>query len=147
VREQEDQVAIDVRGMAPLLQVFDMPASIKFYCNVLGFEIVSTDGKQAPDFDWALLRLRGVELMLNTAYEAANRPPTPDPGCTVAYRDVGLFFGCPDVEGAYTHVRAMGVKVEKPKVAPYGMKQLYVIDPDGYVLCFQWSIDRQAVAR
>ena len=135
-------MAIEVRGMAPLLQVFDMPASIKFYCDVLGFEIVSTDGKQAPDFDWVLLRLHGVELMLNTAYEAANRPPAPDPGCTVAYRDVGLFFGCPDVEEAYTQVRAMGVRVEKPKVAPYGMKQLYVIDPDGYVLCFQWRMDQ-----
>jgi glyoxylase I family protein len=28
--------------------------------------------------------------------------------------------------------------VKPPKVAPYGMKQLYVKDPDGYVLCFQW---------
>ena len=133
-------MAIDVRGMAPLLQVFDMPASIKFYCNVLGFEVVSTDGKQAPDFDWVLLRLRGVELMLNTAYEAANRPSAPDPGCTAAYRDVGLFFGCPDVEEAYMQMRAMGVRVERPTVAPYGMKQLYVIDPDGYVLCFQWRL-------
>jgi glyoxylase I family protein len=44
-------MAIDVRGMAPLLQVFDMPTSIKFYCDVLGFEIVETDGKTAPHFD------------------------------------------------------------------------------------------------
>jgi glyoxylase I family protein len=28
--------------------------------------------------------------------------------------------------------------VNEPKVAPYGMKQLYVRDPDGYGLCFQW---------
>jgi hypothetical protein len=28
--------------------------------------------------------------------------------------------------------------VKEPKVAPYGMKQLYVRDPDGYNLCFQW---------
>ena len=79
-------MAIEVRGMAPLLQVFDMPASIEFYCNVLGFEVVSIDGKTAPNFDWVLLKLHGVELMLNTAYEASNRPPTPDPGCLAAYR-------------------------------------------------------------
>ena len=26
-----------------------------------------------------------------------------------------------------------------PKVAWYGMKQLYLTDPDGYGLCFQWK--------
>ena len=41
-------MAIDVRGMAPLLQACDMPTSIKFYWAGLGFKIVSTDGKQAP---------------------------------------------------------------------------------------------------
>jgi glyoxylase I family protein len=141
VQAQEDFMAIDVRSLVPLLQVFDMPASINFYCGVLGFEVVSTDSKQAPNFDWVLLRLNGVELMLNTAYEAPNRPTIPDPERTVAYREIGLFFGCPNVEDAYARIRAMGVNIEKPKVAPYGMKQLYVVDPDGYVLCFQWSTD------
>src|SRR2546428_5567449 len=62
-------MAIEVRGMAPLLQVFDMPLSIAFYRDVLGFEVVSTSKPRGEHFDWALLRLNGVELMLNTAYE------------------------------------------------------------------------------
>jgi hypothetical protein len=33
----------------------------------------------------------------------------------------------------------MGITTKKPKVAPYGMKQLYLTDPDGYLLCFQWA--------
>ena len=61
-------MSVDVSGMAPMLSVFDMPTSIRFYRDVLGFEIVSTS-KNADDF---------------------------------------------------------------------GMKQLYVNDPDGYNLCFQW---------
>jgi hypothetical protein len=28
--------------------------------------------------------------------------------------------------------------IEKPKIAPYGMKQMYLTDPDGYGICFQW---------
>jgi len=28
--QQEDHMAIEIRGMAPLLQVFDMPTSIAF---------------------------------------------------------------------------------------------------------------------
>jgi hypothetical protein len=67
-------MAIEIRGMAPLLHVFDMPASIVFYA-----------------------------------------------ACA-----------------AYMHLRAHGVAAKETKIAHYGMKQLYVIDPDRYNLCFQW---------
>ena len=136
-------MSIDIRGMAPLLQVYDMPTSIKFYSEGLGFEIVTTDGKPAPNCDWVLLRLNGVELMLNTAYEAHQRPPKPDPARISAHQDVGLFFGCPDVDAAYSHLWSLGVEAREPKVAPYGMRQLYMTDPDGYELCFQWRADWQ----
>ena len=136
-------MAIDVRGMTPLLQVYDMPTSIQFYCEALGFEVITTDGKSAPNCDWVLLRLNSVELMLNTAYEAPGRPPKPDPKRIGAHQDTGLFFGCPDVDAAYNYLRSLGVQAKEPKIAPYGMKQLYVTDPDGYELCFQWRADSQ----
>ena len=54
------------------------------------------------------------------------------------HRDTGLYFSCPDVDAAYEAFRARGVDVEQP--APgYGMKQMYLVDPDGYQLCFQWK--------
>jgi hypothetical protein len=34
------------------------------------------------------------------------------------------------------------VQAEPPKVAPYGMKQLYASDPDGFGVCFQWPVDQ-----
>jgi catechol 2,3-dioxygenase-like lactoylglutathione lyase family enzyme len=135
-------MAIDVRGLAPLLQVFDMPASLKFYCDGLGFAIVANDGKPAPHFDWVLLRLNGSELMLNTAYEEAERPPAPHPARIAAHQDSSIYFGCPDVDGAYAHLQAKGIQSEKPRIAPYGMKQLFLKDPDGYTLCFQWRAEK-----
>lgn len=132
-------MGIEIRGMAPLLQVFDMPAAIAFYRDVLGFEVVSTSTPRGEHFDWALLRLNGVELMLNTAYEQDSRPPEPDPARIAAHDDTAIFFGCPDVDAAYAYLRSRGQNVKEPKVAPYGMKQLYVRDPDGYSLCFQWQ--------
>lgn len=130
-------MTLDIRGLAPLLQVFDMPTSVRFYRDILGFEIVSTSGP-GDDVAWALLRLNGIELMLNTAYEPDKRPAAPDRGRIAVHEDTGLFFGCPDVDGAYEHLRGKGVAVKKPVIRDYGMKQLYVTDPDGYVLCFQW---------
>jgi catechol 2,3-dioxygenase-like lactoylglutathione lyase family enzyme len=140
---EEGQVAIDVRGIAPLLEVFDMPTSIHFYRDRLGFEVAATS-KAGNDFGWALLRLNGVELMLNTAYDEGERPAVPDPARVAGHADTCIFFGCPDVDAAYRHLRAQGVNVKEPSIRHYGMKQLYVTDPDGFGLCFQWRVtDRE----
>ncbi len=37
-------MAIDIKGIAPLLFVFDMPAALHFYRDILKFEVVSTSG-------------------------------------------------------------------------------------------------------
>jgi glyoxylase I family protein len=134
-------MALEVLGLAPLLQVYDMPTSVRFYRDKLGFALVTTSPAMGEDyFHWCLLRLGGAELMLNTAYEFNDeRPPTQDRGRVLGHQDTGLYFSCPDVNGAYEQFRAKGVEVEKPKVAPYGMKQMYLRDPDGYSLCFQWQ--------
>lgn len=128
---------IEIRGLAPLLAVFDMRASVRFYRDVLGFELVTTSA-DGDDFGWALLRRGGAEVMLNTMYDAGQRPPAPDPARVAAHQDTILYFGCPDVDAAYAHLRAHGVDAEAPFVQSYGMKQLYLRDPDGYALCFQW---------
>ncbi|HYA63849.1 MAG TPA: VOC family protein [Candidatus Sulfotelmatobacter sp.] len=134
-------MALDIQGLAPLFQVFDMPASIRFYRDLLGFELIQTSkplSEQADDVNWAMLRLNGTTLMLNTAYEHEYRPAAPDPARIAAHADSSLYFGCPDVDRAYRQLLALGIDVKEPVIAPYGMKQLNVTDPDGYHLCFQW---------
>lgn len=134
-------MALDVRGLTLLLQVYDMPMSVQFYRDVLGFEVVSTSPVLGEDrFHWALLRLGDAELMLNTAYEFDDeRPAVPDHARTAAHDDTGLFFGCPDVDAAYQDLLGKGVQVKEPVITGYGMKQMYLRDPDGYTLCLQWS--------
>jgi uncharacterized glyoxalase superfamily protein PhnB len=67
-----------------------------------------------------------------------DRPPRPKPERVAAHDDIGLFFGCRDVDGAYRYLKDKGIEVRPPKVAPYGMKQLHFKDPDGYSICLQW---------
>ena len=92
---------VDIKGLAPLIYVFDMPASVHFYRDLLGFELVATS-RPGTSCGWALLRLNGVELMLNTAYEDERRPPAPEPPRVAAHGDTALYFGCP----AFRAVRA-----------------------------------------
>jgi glyoxylase I family protein len=133
-------MAPDLRGVSPLLQVYDMPTSVRFYRDQLGFEIVNHSPVLGEDsFHWVLLRLGGAELMLNTAYESnTERPSESDVSRTAAHADTVLYLACPDVDAAYEELRGKGVSVGRPAVAWYGMKQMDVRDPDGYLLCFQW---------
>lgn len=43
-------MTITVRGLCPLLQVFDMPTSLRFYRDILGFSVVERSGRATtPD--------------------------------------------------------------------------------------------------
>jgi glyoxylase I family protein len=133
---------MDIHGVSPLLQVFDMPTSLRFYRDVLGFNVTATS-RPGDDCDWAGLRLNGTEIMLNTAYESDKRPPAPDRARIDKHEDTCLFFGCEDLDAAYKHLRSHGIDVKEPKVAPYGMKQLWFKDPDGFGICFQWPATQE----
>jgi catechol 2,3-dioxygenase-like lactoylglutathione lyase family enzyme len=133
-------MAIEIRGMTPLLSVFDMPASLRFYRDVLGFTVI-TDSGRGDESSWVLLRLNGCDLMLNDQYEPGHVPEAPPKERTRWHLDTCLYFGCPDPDAAYGYLVAKGVDLSPPSVAPYGMKQLYLNDPDGYNICFQWRMD------
>lgn len=99
-----------LRGVCPLLQVFDMPAALAFYRDVLGMRVIGAALAGAPDdtYGWVWLQADGAgpetQLMLNTAYDPdAKRPAVPDPARVAAHGDTIVYFrllrlsgrGCP----------------------------------------------------
>lgn len=134
-------MAIAIRGMAPLLMVFDMPTSLNFYRDKLGFTLVQQSQPElGDDCGWALLRLNESEIMLNTAYENPDRPPAPDPDRIKAHEDTSIYFGCPDTDATYEYITSKGIEIKPPAITGYGFKALYLKDPDGYWLCFHWPV-------
>ena len=131
-------MSIKIAGLTPLIQVFDIPRSLAFYRDLLGFEVVRDSG--GGDLSsWVWLRKDGFDLMLNDQYEPGNMPAECPPERICWHRDTCLYFVCRDVDGVYDYLRSREADVCPPTVAPYGMKQLYLSDPDGYQICFQWS--------
>jgi len=134
-------MALDIDGMCPLIQVYDMNAALAFYRDTLGFEIVADSGEvdalEGRHVHWCWLRLGPAELMLNTAYDSGARPPERDPARQAAHDDLCLYFGCADVDATAAWLRSQGLEISGPSTAPYGMRQTWLHDPDGYQLCFQ----------
>ena len=140
-------MALDVRGVCPYFEVYDMPASLRFYVDQLGFSMIGHSPHLGGDpyrYHWVWLRLGTAEVMLNTCYEFEDERPTREEHLRLRqHRDACLFFGCPDVDAAYAELRSRGVAIDQPpKTAPYGMKQMYFRDPDGFGLCFQWKAEQ-----
>ena len=118
-----------------------MPASISFYRDKIGFEIaMQSQPEQGDDCDWVLLRMQGIELMLNTIYEKPSRPPVADITRTLGHSDVVLYFGCPDIDALYQHFLSKGLEINPPFITGYGFKAIHFKDPDDYGLCFHWPV-------
>ena len=129
-------MGVEITDITPLIQVFSMPRALAFYRDVLGFEIVSDSGN-GDDSSWVWIRLNGGDLMLNDQYEPGHVPDFAPEERTRWHDDTCFYFGCADPDGAYEYLRSKNVECKPPKVAPYGMKQLTLHDPDGYAICFQ----------
>ncbi len=129
-------MAIDVRGVTTLLEVFDMQASIAFYRDLLGFEVVQTWGPDG-NWSWAMLRAGHSTLMLNTAYDEGERPAVPDAGRVRGHADTELYVACANVNDVHEHLRQKGHAVNPPIVTHYGTNQIWLTDPDGFRVCFQ----------
>ncbi|HEY0742155.1 MAG TPA: VOC family protein [Chryseosolibacter sp.] len=129
---------MELTYLCPLLSVFDMDASLRFYVEVLGFKIHQRAGEK-DDTGWVWLTKGNVNLMLNTQYEKVDRPKKRDLARDANHNDTILYFGCAAVDGAYRELKGKGLQIQPPEIASYGMKQLYFHDPDGYSICLQWE--------
>ncbi len=123
------QRPVTVRELAPLLFVNDIERSAAFYCDQLGFEIRQT-WKPKDKLAWCRLERNSAAIMLQQACEEDGPPAGRG-------RGVAFFFNCDDADAEYVRLSDRGLQLQPPTVAFYGMKQLFLRDPDGYQLCFQ----------
>ena len=125
--------APDFSDVTPNLFVTDMARSVRFYQDVLGFELGETVPGEPP-FVFAWLKRGGVNVFLNSLETAKEDYPA------LAARPVGgtctLFIVMSGVDAYHERVRS-ATKVTMPiKTQFYGMREFAIEDPDGYVLTF-----------
>ncbi len=118
-----------IRQLWPLLAVDDIERSLAFYEHQLGFSIVGRAETEGRLF-WCRLERGGASLMLQQA-DDEDGPPA-DRG-----RGVALYFVCDDADRLHDEFSSRGLQLARVTVATYGMKQLFVPEPNGYSLCFE----------
>jgi catechol 2,3-dioxygenase-like lactoylglutathione lyase family enzyme len=104
----------------PVLSVSDLPASIAFYTDQLGFRTGFTAGDP--------IQIAGMNLGFGSLHL---QPGTPSPAGAAVYLVVD------DVDALYEHQRSKGVAIASaPSDRPWGLREYRVQDPDGYTLTF-----------
>ena len=113
---------------APLLVVSDLQRALDFYQQKLGFVEPAVHG-EPPCF--AMLNRDGFDLMLTLA-------ETPDgvrPNGPKGIWDVAVRVA--DIANEIAALTAAGVKIDQgPRDTFYEMREIEVVDPDGYRWCF-----------
>ena len=102
--------------LIPMLPVKSMPASVDFYCKMLGFEVEERNG----NWGWAMLRFDECRLMLDQSVPANAKSS-----------DSILYLYPDDVVAYHQQVRKNGVAVPELGVTFYGMTEFRINDPDG----------------
>lgn len=119
-------------GVAPVFQVADVAATMRWYEENLGFETFPFPS--APPHAFCILTRDGIEIMLQRVegHEKLDVYRQRSGGVWHAYlRTEG-------VQALYDRIRARpGVALIEPlKRQPYGDTEFVVADPDGHILVF-----------
>jgi len=100
-----------------MLPVKSMPASVDFYCKMLGFEVENRN----DEWRWAMLHFDECRLMVDQSINAHPTKP----------RDSILYLYPDDVVEYHKRVRNNGLAVPDLSVTFYGLKEFRIDDPDG----------------
>jgi len=103
------------------LRVRNMKASVQFYRDALGMELLY--GGEGSGF--SSLRARDSDSVILNLDEGD--------GSTEWGR---LIFHVQDVDACWKHLTDLGFPADKPRNAPWGERYFHMCDPDGHELSF-----------
>jgi len=103
------------------LNVADMEASVRFYREVLGLELL--DG--GPNAGFSSLRIPGSEFPIINLQHGRT-----------AVRWGRMIFHVADVDAFWTHLKENGLKPDNPHNASWGERYFHIHGPDGHELSF-----------
>lgn len=110
--------------LKPMLRTWDIPATISFYTDVLGFTCKTYD----QEWGWALLNRDEIAIMISG--------PNEHEGDTAPAFTGSLYITCDDVDDLWTSLKDR-VRVCYPiDDFDYGMREFGVYDNNGYLLQF-----------
>ena len=124
-----------VVGITPIFTVPDVAATVEYYRDRLGFDVVFMSSPEGVG-DYAAVSLGGHDIHFRegTAPEA----PGIDGGVYIEVRDVDRFYAEVKTRGALEDgfPRSFDeIREHPPEDKDYGLRDTILVDPNGYIVC------------
>ena len=119
----------ELEGIAPIVPVSDVSATLAFYRDLLGFEVKV----ESPDGQYGLVSREGAGVTLVGAAD--------EDALKATRTNISAYIWVKDLPGLWDEMRA-GLEalpeghVRAPFVQDYGMREFHVKDPDGFLIFF-----------
>jgi predicted enzyme related to lactoylglutathione lyase len=118
-----------IQRNTPELFVRDVDEAVRFYTDVLGFQLEARMPEDASQpTEWAMVQQGGAAFM----FEKPQQPRSPD--------GVAFYLAVEDAGALAGVLRGRGAAVEGPVDKHYGMREVLVTDPNGYRLIFSSAV-------
>jgi catechol 2,3-dioxygenase-like lactoylglutathione lyase family enzyme len=119
----------------PHFLVSDVRRAAEYYRDRLGFRIIGYFFEEPPVF--GMVDRDRAEIHLRRVYDGqkgSNRERLGDA--------LDCYIRVDDVDSLYAEFREKGAEITMaPTLQSYGMKEIYVRDPDGYTICFGQDVE------
>jgi uncharacterized glyoxalase superfamily protein PhnB len=124
-----------IRQIVPLFFTTDIPATIAWYKDKLGFDLLGTWPDPPATPVYAMMARDGRAIHFRCA-----APPTPNPD-KYAGELLDAYIYVEDADALHAEVAAKGVEFARRLFnAPWGMREFVVKDCDGRLLAFGASL-------
>ena len=122
-----------LKKLTPNLMVEDVQATLDFYQNVLGFQIVMTLPEAAP-FDFAIVSRDNAELMFQSRQSLSENVPALT-GAPIGASQT-FYIEVAGIKHLYEQLRDKVEIVVDFHTTFYGTQEFYFRDINGYILSF-----------
>lgn len=129
-----------ITNIRPMLAVVDLPRTIAFYRDKLGFSCKGMFGNPPV---WCELERDGQTIMFNAPPRDCVERDLPRKA-----KDYQIFYiNTDNITALYAEFQSRGLAVSALRVMPYHMKEFDLRDPDGYWLMFGQETDEPPTVR
>lgn len=130
----------EIAGISPFFIVTDVPSSLAFYRDRLGFEI-TFQGPEPDDIFFGIVRRDGAQILMKSVGVAPVPNYTRDVNQGIARWDA--FVSVPDPDALAAEFASREVEFFEPlKDTHDGLRGFEVKDADGYLLFFGRPFER-----
>lgn len=116
------------------LMVASVDASVKFYQEVLGLEVVASVPAKNQTLQFAILAKEAMTLMLQEKENLSEEYPIL--AAKKIQPSITLYITVENFEEFYTTIKSNYPIYTEPHKTFYGANEFTITDPDGYVLTF-----------